>query len=353
MNGKSQFDEVFKTFKESYPREITKIDKILGRGAFGEVREIYYKGKVLAGKVIEKEEEDEKTGEELLATELRGQNIIRINRVLKKKINDKYYDLILMEKAVLRDLGKLNEFYHRHNLLKIIIKKPFDEITGNLLLRFYTKQIICGMETLDRNNYIHFDIKPENLLITVNLIIKLSDFSLLKEVKDLMKLPGGTPGYISPEYYDGDKLVSGDIAKKQDYFAFGSSLFYLKYGKALLKYKKYEDERIMNSDRIKDLIQRNIYEVKGKKESDKDYINFQTDLIHCSSECRPSFEEIYRNKWVNKNNNELNRVVMAFESDEEKLIMELEKNDYIIKKEKMLKKQNKYNQVKFRFKKKT
>ena len=44
---------------------------------------------------------------------------------------------------------------------------------------------------------------------------------------------------------------------------------------------------------------------------------------------------------------------MAFESDEEKLIMELEKNDYIIKKEKMLKKQNKYNQVKFRFKKKT
>ena len=350
--NENKFNEIFVAFKEQYPKEIVQIGKILGKGAFGEVRDVFYKGKTLAGKVVEKEE-NEKTEEEVLATELRGQNIIRINKVYTKKIKNKFYDLILMEKAVLRDLGKLNEYYHRFNLLKIILNNPFEEMTGNNLLRFYTKQIICGLETLDRNNYIHFDIKPENLLITVNLILKLSDFSLLREVKNKLKLPGGTPGYISPEYYYGDKTVSGEVAKKQDYFAFGSTLFFLKYGKLLLKYKKYEDERIMNGDRIKDLIQRNIYEIKGKKASDKDFIKFESDLIHCSPECRPTFEEIYRNKWINKNNEHLNRIFLAFESDEEKLIMELQKNDHIIKKEKMLKKQNKYNQTKFRFKKKS
>ena len=46
------------------------------------------------------------------------------NEFLKKE-NDinkigKDYDLNIMDKDVLRDLGKLNEFFHRHNLLKLI-----------------------------------------------------------------------------------------------------------------------------------------------------------------------------------------------------------------------------------------
>ena len=42
---------------------------------------------------------------------------------------------------------------------------------------------------------------------------------------------------------------------------------------------------------------------------------------------------------------------MAFESDEEKLIMELQKNDFLLEKEKRFK-ENKNNLFKFRFKKK-
>ena len=41
---------------------------------------------------------------------------------------------------------------------------------------------------------------------------------------------------------------------------------------------------------------------------------------------------------------------MAFEGDEEKFFMELQKNDFIMKKEKQFKKNNN-NLVKFRFKK--
>ncbi len=349
MANKDKYGDVFKFFQRSFDREITDIGKVLGKGAFGEVRDIKFKNKNMAGKLIENESE-QKSEEEQLALELRGQNIIRINKIYSKHYKDKYYDLVIMEKAILRDLGKLNEFFHRHNLLKLIYDDVFDEKSGDNLLRFYSRQIINALEVLDRNNYIHFDIKPENLLITINLIIKLSDFSLLRKIGDeKIKLPGGTPGYITPEYFI-EKYVSSDLAKKQDYFALGSSLFILKYGVALLKYRKNDDGKL-NSDRIIDLIIRNISYIKSRQVTDKDFMDFLISLIQHNPENRPSFEQIYRNKWLNKNCDELDKVVMAFESDEEKLIMELQKNDFLSEKEKKLK-ENKNNLFKFRFKKK-
>ena len=57
-----------------------------------------------------------------------------------------------MEKAILRDLGKLSDYYHNHNLLKLIYN-PFNEMAGDSLVRFYTKQIITALEILNRGNY--------------------------------------------------------------------------------------------------------------------------------------------------------------------------------------------------------
>ena len=342
-----KYGEVFKFFKDN-EQNIQGIGKILGKGAFGEVRDIKYKGRVMAGKLIEKE--DKEQSEELsLSVDLRGNNIIKTNKIISKQYRGKFYDLIIMDKAVLRDIGKLNEFYHNHNLLKLIFEKPFDESAGNYLLRFYAKQVIRGYDIFDRNDFGHFDIKPENLLVTINLVIKLSDFSLLKILKDNMKLPGGTQGFMTQEYYV-EKYFSKGNAKKQDYFALGSCLFILKYGIQMLKFKKYDDKK-MCADRIIDLLQRNIMFIKTKKESDKDFKDFLISLIQYKPEQRPSFEQIYRNKWLNKDSEELNHTIMAFESDEEKLIMELQKKDFLIKVEKNINK-SKAKQSKFSFKKK-
>lgn len=360
-----KYDDVFEYFTNKYKNEVSDCGKLLGRGAFGEVRDIKYKNKTMAIKVIEKEKEENIDGEKL-AMNLRSFNIIKIHKIytdenfkeyakIKEKerdkdrdrerkdlsIKDKNYDFIIMEKAVLRDLGKLNEFFHRHNLLKLIDTHLFDEDSGDNLVRFYARQIIGALETLDRNNYIHFDIKPENLLISVNLIIKLSDFSLLREVDDNekeFKLPGGTPGYMTPEYYV-NKYVKSDVARKQDYFALGSTLFLLKYGLPLLKYKKYDDNE-MNADRLMDLLSRNINHLKSQVLTDKDFMKFIISLITYDPDDRANFDKIYRNKWLNKHtiNDKLNRTIMAFENDEEKLIMELQKTDFLIKKEEYLEK---------------
>jgi len=329
---KSDMLEIFEKFKNG---EITGIGKLLGRGAFGEVRDIIFKNKTAAGKLI-KRESNEITEEEKFSQELRGQNIIKINKIYTKEIKDEWYDLVIMEKAILRDLGKLNEFYHGHNLLKLI-NEPFDEAAGDNLLRFYSKQIISALEILDRNYYIHFDLKPENLLITINLVLKLTDFSLLKKVQDKdnnIKIPGGTPGYLSPEYYI-ERNVSPEDARKQDYFALGSTLFFLKYGFDLLKYKKSED-KIIIANQIIDSLQKNISYIKSQKITDKDFVDFLCSLISYRPKDRPSFDQIYRNKWLNKDSDKLEEILYGFENDEDKLIMELQKNDYLIKKEKDL-----------------
>ena len=322
----------------------------MGSRAFGEVRDIKYKNKIMAGKVVERNK-NERSDEEELSIELRGQNIIRINKIYEYEEKGKHYSLIIMDKAVLRDLGKLNEFYHHHNLLKLIFDDPFDEETGDNLLRFYTKQIIKGLEILDRNDYCHFDIKPENLLISINLVLKLSDFSLIKKLEgDRMKIPGGTQGYVTPEYYL-DKNISIDNAKKQDYFALGSSLFKIKFGIPLINFKKYEDKK-MNADRVIDILERSINYIKRKKCTDNDFCDFLINLIQYKPNDRPTFEKIIRNKWLNKDNKELEKVIATFENDEEKLIMELQKKDFLNPIEKEVEKMDESKQVKFRFKKK-
>ena len=58
-------------------------------------------------------------------------------------------------------------------------------------------------EVFDRNELIHFDIKPENILIFVELYLKITDFGLLKDESNIeeIRISGGTPGYLSPDYY--------------------------------------------------------------------------------------------------------------------------------------------------------
>ena len=358
MSVRPDLKYVYEKFKEEF--DFTEVGKILGRGAFGEVRDIKFRNKTMAGKLIKRENKNRQSEEEKKGVELRGQNIIKINKIYTKEVDGITYDLILMEKAVLRDLGKLNDFYHRHNLLKLIFF-PFDEIIGNSLLRFYSNQIINALEILDRSNYIHYDIKPENLLITINLIIKLSDFSLITKARDENNIiPGGTPGYVSPEYYIGSTLSNQD-ARKQDFFALGSTLYYLKYGEHMLKFKKSE-EKIANAFRIIEFLQKSISFIKSQKLSDKGFINFLCSLIQYQPKDRPKFEEIYRNEWLNKDKDKINIVFNSFENDEEKLIMELQKLDFLIKKENelnndILYKDKKLNIIKkkisrFRFKKK-
>ena len=345
-HNKIDYLEIFNQFKKDV--DFLSIGKLLGKGSFGEVREVTFKNKTMAAKVV-MQDADEKSGE-YYASDLKGRNIIKIHKISQKIINNQNYYMIIMDKAILRDLGKLSEFYHHHNLLKLI-HFPFDERAGDSLMRFYATQIVNALELLNRNYMVHFDLKPENLLISLSLIIKLSDFSLLKIIKDddTVKIPGGTSGYLTMEYYKKGERVSGKDARKQDYFALGSTLFFLKYGTQMLKYKRYDnyDTYILT---ILEKLQYQISKIQSSIFTDQDFIDLLVTLIGYSPDERPTFEEIYRNKWLNKNLKELNETFTIFESDEEKLIIEIQKNDFLIEKQNQIKKNIK-KPSKYHFKK--
>ena len=347
--SKINFDEIFEIFRKENDN-IQSFGKTLGKGAYGEVRDAKLKTsvKTMAAKLIMKKKNDER-GEIYYANILRGQNIVKVNLTEEKEIKGNKYDLIIMEKSLLNNLEIVNKYYHNNKILKLIFNQPFEENVGNNLLRFYTKQIVNGLETLQRNYLVHFDIKPDNLLISLNLEIKLSDFSLLTKVKEQkeLELPGGTQGFSSPEYYL-KKNFSKEEARKQDFFALGSTLFYLKYGTHMLKFNKCSESPSTNYDIIKDILEKKIAYIKSNQFNDQDFIDFISGLIEYDPGDRPTFEQIYRNKWLNKSNKILKEIIYSNNLDIEKAMMELQKSDFLIKKEK---ESNKKKEKKFKFKK--
>jgi serine/threonine protein kinase len=109
-----------------------------------------------------------------------SKNSDRINRILmEKEIYEKIkHPLICTCEKMIDDCNYyyiiLN--YYEKSLFDIL-KQNF--INGNEnIIRFYSAELICALEYLHINGYIHKDIKPENIMIDKNGHIKLTDFDL-------------------------------------------------------------------------------------------------------------------------------------------------------------------------------
>ena len=101
----------------------------------------------------------------------------------------------------------------------------------------------------------------------------------------------------------------------------------------MLRYNENKNETILNADEIIKLLEENRDKIKSGKIPDREFINFLCSLIEYKPEDRPCFEEIYRNIWLNKNSEQINNI-QSINPNDGKLIMELQKSDFLIKKEK-------------------
>ena len=308
----------------------------IGEGAYGAVIEVEQNKKIFAVKIILYE------GKRGLQTEdvnsFRGKKIVKIIKEIKpekNKENNTYdendYYLYVMECSFIGSLYNFHKFINN----KLIYQQPFVEKYGDNLTRFFVLQMISALKTLYIGNYVHFDIKPDNMLLRRGLDLKLIDFSFLKKLtpgkKD--KIPGGTPGYVTPEYYENEYFYN-ETLHKQDYFAIGMTIFYIKYG-----YGSLDDYDIKNKNNIIEMyqitiesIEKAIHKIKSEKFQDKDFDYFLCNLINIWPEKRFNFEQIVRNKWLNKNTKEIERIVDINESDEDNIILELQKSDFLIRK---------------------
>ena len=305
-------------------------------GGFGSVSEVSKDGRTYAFKIVFPFEKKNSKGEpeKILKTELvqefRGRNLIKI--LYQRKQEDDSYYCYAMEFAYLGDINKF-----RKNLNdNLIYKEPFENDVGDNLIRFFTLQLVNAIQTLYQGDLVHFDIKPNNILMFQGLVVKLIDFTFLRKLdpKIPQGIPGGTAGYLTPEYFNNSgELLDNDTLRKQDYFALGATLYNLKYGKKFIdNYKDLTDTNNNNYNLYNSInyIQRSMNIIRSQPFQDKEFDDFLCNLVQYVPEERSDFEDIIRNKWLNRNSKEINKIVDLNDFDEDNLLLELRKSDFII-----------------------
>ena len=245
---------------------------------------------------------------------------------MKDRNNDRYY-LYVMECSFIGSLKSFNQYLNEN----LIFKEAFIEKFGDNLMRFFVMQLVNAFKTFYQGNLVHFDIKPDNLLIFKNLEVKVIDFSFLTKLNnsDTKKIPGGTFGYTTPEYYK-NYALNNEILKKQDYYALGAVIYYLKYGHPLLEGLIKSDFKNINLNNITESIDRGLHTIDTQKYQDKDFSVFLSNLIQFNPNDRLDFESIIRNKWLNKNKQEINKILNINLTDEDNIVLELQKSDFLI-----------------------
>merc|ERR1711964_23542 len=122
------------------------------------------------------------------------------------------------------------------------------------LTRLYAKQIIQALDFMHTNDVVHHDLKPANVLVTIDGQIKVADFGTAFDLSQLTNTVEqtfcGTPAFIAPEVIRRDKhttrtdiwslgvviynMVTGDIPfRDKDKFAL---LLQIGFGSLALNY---------------------------------------------------------------------------------------------------------------------
>lgn len=100
-------------------------------------------------------------------------------------------------------------------------------------------QMARALEYAHKNNLVHGDVRPENVLITSDGVVKLSDLGVAK--RETTATEEGqelhvAPDYLSPEQARGKK----DIAPAADLYALGCVMFHMLLGRVPFPGKSHE-----------------------------------------------------------------------------------------------------------------
>ncbi|XP_077245335.1 AGC (cAMP-dependent, cGMP-dependent and protein kinase C) kinase family protein [Tasmannia lanceolata] len=142
---------------------------IIGRGAFGEVRlcrektsgNIYAMKKLKKSEMLSRGQVEHVKAERNLLAEVASHCIVK----LYYSFQDAEYLYLIME------------YLPGGDMMTLLIRE--DTLTESVA-RFYIAQSVLAIESIHKHNYIHRDIKPDNLLLDKNGHMKLSDFGLCK-----------------------------------------------------------------------------------------------------------------------------------------------------------------------------
>lgn len=152
-----------------------------------------------------------------------------------KKITNIFYREILLKRAI-RELKFINYFRGHKNIvslidLEIVTEKPYDGLycyqelidydlakvihSSVQLTEFHIKyffyQILCGLKYIHSADVIHRDLKPGNILCTLNGTLKICDFGLARGVAPqfytITQTQHAITNYVATRWYRAPELI--------------------------------------------------------------------------------------------------------------------------------------------------
>lgn len=352
LNEDSDYKELFNS-----TRGFTKTGKELGSGKLGKVFEIKINQSNYAAikctrvehtNPISKKIIEAYKKERNLYNGLKHPNIIKVVQSIERKCKNSYIYALVMEKAhlgslkqVYRALVNFENFYNNNNSkIKLIYLNDDPLEYVNI---FFINQIIDVVEFIHRSSVVHFDIKPENILVGYNFIIKFADFNLseyfkksefLNHNKDAfttMKICGGTDQFLAPQYYNRESIYKKD-ANKVDIFSMSSVIY------TILTNTKYfpKDEIEKDIEKKKgikkfELDKDNVEERKKKLINDYNVIkNDELRLLVANglsydTEARPDIYDFLKCSYLQKKRDFISQFYFLHELYKEKYIIEFQK----------------------------
>ncbi|XP_021921705.1 cyclin-dependent kinase-like 1 isoform X2 [Zootermopsis nevadensis] len=183
----------------------------------------------------------------------------------------------LIRKIALREIRLLKNLKHPNlvNLLEVFRRKrklhlvfefcdhtvlaeleKFPQGCPELLTRQITWQTLQGVAYCHQHNCIHRDVKPENILLTAQGVVKLCDFGFAR-----MLSPGENyTDYVATRWYRAPELLVGDTqyGPPVDVWAIGCVFAELIQGQALWPGKSDVDQLYLIRKSLGDLIPRHM-----------------------------------------------------------------------------------------------
>ena len=261
-----------------------------------------------------------------LAKNLHHKHVVLVNgyTVLQLNKNNKAY-VLMMEKAKY-DLRCLLKFIDK-NIFEIRNKNYFEYIyqLSELLIKFIIIQLNQANFYFNSVRLIHGDIKPGNILVTNNCLLKLCDFSKSKTIpykNKTFNVEIGTSEYSSYECYS--RNINIEEAGKSDVFSIGCILYKLQFKQNLIRFD-------LNEKATQKAISKMIKEGINKELNDEFYSvdmkNYSIKMINVSPKNRYSPKEALDNKWLHEDNEKIKEInyINQLESNF-KLLYELQKH---------------------------
>lgn len=182
----------------------------------------------------------------------------------------------------------VSELVHGDDLVRVLQRGGTRDAREALRIG---REIAVAVHYLHRANFIHRDLKPENVMLRQDDgAVKVLDFGVAKcfDSKSFLTRKGdvlGTPGYIAPEYLQGDRLD-----QRADVFSLGAVLYELLTGRRTFEARQPSDLLALNRrarptpvHRVDEAVARPVAQLIGRMLARRPSRRPSTmlDVVHC------------------------------------------------------------------------